>query len=152
MNINIVIKLEADFLLMEANGIKPNYAELGRKYNLDYRTVKKYHQGYKGKPKNRNKPSKLDNYKEVIKQKLEIPRNSRKSVYEFLVDIYGADLIGSYSNFKIYCKKNKLKPNNGTSGGNTRFETEPGDIAECDWLCKASHNQSYEKKKVMRSY
>ena len=134
MNINIVIKLEADFLLMEANGIKPNYAELGRKYNLDYRTVKKYHQGYKGKPKNRNKPSKLDNYKEVIKQKLEIPRNSRKSVYEFLVDIYGVDLIGSYSNFKIYCKKNKLKPNNGTSGGNTRFETEPGDIAECDWL------------------
>ena len=133
MNINIVIKLEADFLLMEANGIKPNYAELGRKYNLDYRTVKKYHQGYKGKPKNRNKPSKLDNYKEVIKQKLEISRNSRKSVYEFLVDIYGVDLIGSYSNFKIYCKKNKLKPSNGTSGGNTRFETEPGDIAECDW-------------------
>lgn len=36
---------------MDLNGIKPNYAELGRKYGLDYRTVKKYHEGYPGEPK-----------------------------------------------------------------------------------------------------
>lgn len=133
MNINTISQLEAELILMDLNDIKPNYAELGRKYGLDYRTVKKYHQGYQGKPKTRDKPSKLDNYKEVIVQKLEIPRNSRKSVYEFLVDKYGVELIGSYSNFKIYCRKNKLKPNNDSTGGNTRFETEPGDMAQCDW-------------------
>ena len=27
-------------------GIKPNYAELARKYNCDYRTIKKYNEGY----------------------------------------------------------------------------------------------------------
>ena len=133
MNVNKILKLKAEFLLMEENGIKPNFAELARKYDLDYRTVKKYYEGYVGKPKNRNKPSKLDNYKEVIKQKLNIPRNSRKSVYEFLVDTYGYDNIGSYSNFKVYCKKHKLKPNKESSGGTTRYETEPGDMAQADW-------------------
>ena len=29
--------------------IKPNYTELGRKYNCDPRTVKKYNNGYEGK-------------------------------------------------------------------------------------------------------
>ena len=133
MNINEKSKLETEFMLMEANDIKPNYAALGRKYDLDYRTVKKYHEGYKGKPKNRVKPSKLDNYREVIIQKLQIPRNSRKSVYEFLIDQFGIELIGSYSNFKTYCRKNKLKPNNGSSGGDTRYETEPGEMGQCDW-------------------
>ena len=35
--------------------IKPNYAELGRKYKCDPRTVKKYNNGYEGKPKNKRK-------------------------------------------------------------------------------------------------
>ena len=51
---------------MDLNNLKPNYAELARKYNLDYRTVKKYHEGYEGKPRSRDKPSKLDKYRSVI--------------------------------------------------------------------------------------
>ena len=35
--------------------IKPNYAALGRQYGMDWRTVKKYHQGYRGKLKSRDK-------------------------------------------------------------------------------------------------
>ena len=46
-----VDELMADFRVIELMGSKPNYAELGRKYGLDPRTVKKYHDGYKGKPK-----------------------------------------------------------------------------------------------------
>ena len=133
MNVNRFIQLESELRIMDLTGIKPNYAELGRKYGMDYRTVKKYHEGYEGKPKTRDKPSKLDKYMEVIIQKLEIPRNSRRSVYEFLVDKHGYDNVGSYSNFKIYCKKNNLKPVKSSSGGDTLYETNPGDMAQADW-------------------
>lgn len=134
MNITFILQLIAELNIMDISGIKPNYAALARKYDMDYRTVKKYHEGYQGKPKNRNKPSKLDEYEEVIIEKLSIPRTTMKGVHEFLVDQYGKDKIGSYSNFKIFCKKNKIKPKKlNQSGGTTRYETNPGDMAQCDW-------------------
>lgn len=133
MNINSIAQLRTELNIMDLNNLKPNYAELARKYGLDYRTVKKYHEGFEGKAKSRDKPSKLDKHIDVIKEKLEIPRISKKGVYEWLVDKYGFNEIGSYSNFKTYCTKHKLKKSNIQSGGSTRFETEPGDLAECDW-------------------
>ncbi len=42
---------------------KPNFAALGRRYDVDWRTVKKYYDGYEGKPIHRNKSSKLDKYR-----------------------------------------------------------------------------------------
>ena len=51
-------------------GIKPNYAELARKYNCDYRTIKKYNEGYEGKAKMRERYSHLMKYEEEIKEKL----------------------------------------------------------------------------------
>ena len=47
--------LQGELTLMDNLDIKPNYAALGRKYGMDWRTVKKYHEGYKGKPNNREK-------------------------------------------------------------------------------------------------
>ncbi len=35
--------------------IKPSFLELAREYGIDRRTVKKYYEGYEGKPKTRNK-------------------------------------------------------------------------------------------------
>lgn len=58
---------KGELSLMKNLGINPNFAALGREYSMDPRTVKKYYEGYKGKPKNRNKPSKLDKYKDVIR-------------------------------------------------------------------------------------
>ncbi len=135
MNITVILQLIAELKIMDFTNTKPNYAALARKYSMDYRTVKKYHEGYQGKPKNRNKSSKLDEHKVVIIEKLNIPRTTMKGVHEFLVDQYGMDKIGSYSNFKTYCKKNKLKPKKSSQsgGGSTRYETEPGDMAQCDW-------------------
>ena len=83
MNSNDFYQLAAELNVMDFTKSKPNYADLARKYDMDYRTVKKYHEGYKGKPKNRAKPSRLDQYKELIIEKLSIPRISRKGVYEF---------------------------------------------------------------------
>lgn len=135
MNETKILQLLAELSIMDFTNSKPNYADLARKYGMDYRTIKKYHEGYEGKSKNRNKPSKLDIYKVVIIEKFKIPRTSMKGVYEFLVDQYGEASIGSYSNFKTYCKNKKLKPvkRNISVGGNTRYETVQGDMAQCDW-------------------
>ena len=136
MNETKVLQLIAELHIMDFTNSKPNYADLARKYGMDYRTIKKYHEGYQGKPKSRNKPSKLDEYKVIIIEKFNIPRTSKKGVYEFLVDQYGETSIGSYSNFKAYCNKKNLKPvkrNTSSGGGNTRYETVQGDMAQCDW-------------------
>ena len=133
MNNSIEKKLRNEFYLMDISNIKPNFAALARKYGLDYRTVKKYYEGYEGKPKTRNKPSKLDPHKETIKEKFMIPRLSKKGVYEFLCDQYGADEIGTYSNFNAYCKKHNLIPGKNKKSGSTRYETSPGDMAQADW-------------------
>ena len=76
-------KLKQELLIMKTNNIKPNYAELARIHNCDYRTVKKYDNGYKGKPTTRNKESRLDKYKDEIKSKLELPGSTIKGTYEF---------------------------------------------------------------------
>ena len=54
----MVNNLQGELIIMDSMDIKPNYAALGRKYGMDWRTVKKYHEGYKGKPSTRNKSSK----------------------------------------------------------------------------------------------
>ena len=69
-NMRELNKLKQELLIMKTNNIKPNYAELARIHNCDYRTVKKYDNGYEGKPNTRNKESRLDKYKDEIKNKL----------------------------------------------------------------------------------
>ncbi|WP_096231828.1 hypothetical protein [Thermoanaerobacterium sp. RBIITD] len=53
--------------ILKVMEIKPNFSELAREYGVDRRTVKKYYEGYEGKPKTRNKQSKLDKYYDEIK-------------------------------------------------------------------------------------
>jgi len=60
MNSHILNMLKADLTVLDKLEIKPNFADLARKYKMDYRTVKKYYEGYEGKPKNRKTKSKLD--------------------------------------------------------------------------------------------
>lgn len=128
MNIN----LKGELAIMDSMNLKPNYAALGRKYGMDYRTVKKYHNGYEGRPKTRNKKSKLDYYRTEIVDKLKIKRLTVKGVYEFMVKKYGIERIGTYSNFNKYITKNKLKPQK-KEGGNPRYEKELGEQAQIDW-------------------
>ena len=124
--------LKGELSLMDSLGIKPNYAALGRKYEMDWRTVKKYHNGYEGKPTTRNKRSKLDSYKSEIADKLTIKRITVRGVYEFMVKKYGISRIGSYPNFNRYVIENKLKPTSNTDG-HPRFEKGPGEQGQIDW-------------------
>ena len=117
--------------ILKMSGSKPNFSELGRLYGVDRKTVKKYYDGYEGKPQHHSKSSILDKHKELIEQKLSIKGTNIVSVYEFLVDKYGSE-VGSYSNFRKYVKSKGLKPAK-TEKGHPRFETEPGLQAQADW-------------------
>ena len=123
-------KLKQELLIMKTNNIKPNYAELARIHNCDYRTVKKYDNGYEGKPTTREKESKLDKYKDEIKSKLELPGSTIKGTYEFFKAKDNS--IGNYSNFYKYSKNNNFKKKNNNSF-HPRYETEFGKQLQFDW-------------------
>ena len=113
--------LKGELAVMDSLGIKPNYTALGKKYGMDPRTVKKYHNGYEGRSATRNKGSKLDAYKTEIADKLTIRRITIQGVYEFMVKKYGIGRIGTYSNFNKYVKRNRLKPKTQVNG-HPRFD------------------------------
>ena len=94
--------LKGELAIMDSLETKPNYAALGRKYGMDWRTVKKYHNGYEGRSPTRKKGSKLDQYKTEISEKLTIKRITVRGIYEFMVKKYGIEHIGSYTNDAVY--------------------------------------------------
>ena len=65
-----ILKLRQELLVLKTLNIKPNYSELSRLYGCDRRTVQKYNNGYSKENLTRDKTSKLDKYKEDIKNKL----------------------------------------------------------------------------------
>ena len=127
MNIALLTQLK----LIKLSKLKPNFSELSRLYKMDRRTVKKYYEGYSGKPSHRNKSSKLDKYKQVIQLKLAIKGIKIRSVYEFILSELDP-CIGTYSNFLKFVKTNKLKPRTQLHG-HPRYETAPGIQAQVDW-------------------
>lgn len=131
MEKNIEGELNAMKMVRMAN-TRIVYAELAREYCLDWRTVKKYCNGYSGKPKSRNKMSKLDKYKDTIVNKLTLRRITVKGVYEFMVTKYGIKSIGSYSNFIRYVKEKQLKTK-AKIVAHPRYEVPMGKQAQVDW-------------------
>ena len=115
---------------MKTQRIKPNYAELARLHECDYRTVKKYNNGYEGKSKNRAKESRLDKYRNDIKNKLLLPGSTIKGTYEYFNE--QDNNIGNYSNFYKYVIKEKIKPIKNNKF-HPRYETDPGKQLQFDW-------------------
>ena len=62
-------KVRSDILVLETLGIKPNYSELSRIYNIDRRTIQKYKNGYSKNKETNNRKSKLEPLKDEIKEK-----------------------------------------------------------------------------------
>ena len=122
-------KLKQELLIMKTLNIKPNYSALSRKYGMDRRTVKKYHEGYEGKSKTRNKGSILDKYKDEIKEKLNLSGATISGTYQYFSE---KEDIGTYSNFYKYVQKEKLMPKK-KNNVHPRFETEFGKQLQFDW-------------------
>ncbi|MCJ8081458.1 IS21 family transposase [Staphylococcus aureus] len=114
-------------------GIKPNYAELGRQYNCDPRTVKKYYEAGKEnelerlkKRQQNKKASKLDLFKEIINKKIELGCTAM-AIFKY-IEKKGYE--GKYTILREYCKNKKQ---NETKKATIRVETNPGIAAQVDW-------------------
>ena len=114
--------------------IKPNFAALGREYGCDYRTAKKKYEIEKQiengiEIKNRNRIHIIDEYKDLIDNKLEtIPGITAYSIYYFLK--VEKEYKGSYSSIRNYVRENKDKRKKPAT---IRVEPIVGKVAEVDW-------------------
>lgn len=112
---------------LKKEGLKPNYSKVARRYNCDYRTVKRYFEEPAEKISSKTKkPSKLDDFREIIKEKLEYDA-SIVSIYHFILK---KGYKGKYTILREYCRTLK---NQGQKKATIRFETNPGLQAQVDW-------------------
>lgn len=120
-------ELKKELMLFKMTKIKPNYAALGRKYNCDPRTIKRYlTQNHADKRRNsKRRSSKLDPYREIIKDKYQTC--SATAIFYFIKEL-GYE--GGISILRDYChqlkKANNQKPI-------IRIETAPGEVGQVDW-------------------
>ena len=127
----LICELRKEITIMKTMEIKPNYSALAKEYNLDYRTVKRYYEGYDGKPYHHNKKSKLIELDSVIEEKMNLKGTKVSALYFFLQEEYNYK--GSYSNLTYYVRKtNKRKKQK--SQGTPRFETDIGIQIQFDWV------------------
>lgn len=122
-----------DLLILKQMNLKPNFSELSRIYDIDRHTVAKY--WYNGGIKiMERKPRKsiLDQYVEDIQALFRKPGVSKRAAFEYLLDKYGAENIGTYNNFRYYTWKRDLKPQR-TVKPHVRFETRPAQQLQVDW-------------------
>lgn len=122
-----------DLLILKQLNIKPNFSELARIYDMDRHTVAKYWRngGIKHMEK-KSRKSILDQYEEEIRTLLKKPGVNKRAAYEYLLDKYGSDHIGTYNNFKYYTWKREMQPQK-SSKPHVRFETKPGQQLQVDW-------------------
>lgn len=127
----IICELRKEITIMKTMNIKPNFSSLAKEYNLDYRTVKRYYDGYDGKPAHHNKNSKLLELNNIIEEKMNLKGAKISSLYFFLQEEYNYK--GSYSNLTYYIRKNNKRPKT-KSKGSPRFETDIGEQIQFDWV------------------
>ena len=117
--------------IMKQEGVKPNYAELARRWNCDYRTVKRYFEEDVVPIRKPPKPSKLDPYKQIIEDKVYLGCTA-SSIYHFIIKPKpdGTKYEGKYTILRQYVKSIKVE---GEQKATIRFETNPGLQAQVDW-------------------
>ena len=118
--------------MIDTYEIKPNFAYLSRKYGLDPRTVKKYYKGYDGKSTKRKKISMLDEYAELIKEKLSLPGSKISAVYFYLKN--EKDYKGGYSTLTYFVRKHPEIQRKAKNDSHVRYESRIGEQLQFDWV------------------
>lgn len=124
-----------DLTIMKQIGIKPNFSELSRVYHVDRHTIAKHYKegGVTCKMK-QEYHNYLEEYKDEITEKLNIPGATKFGVFKYFEAKYGSEIFRSYSTFCYYARK--------INAGHTRskhkkphvfFETDPGHQLQVDW-------------------
>lgn len=134
--------------IMTKEKLKVNYAELGRTWNVDQRTAKKYFLAESGpekqKIKKQTRTSKISHLHDTMihllsKENYNQTRQFfayKRVLYQYLCDNHGLQC--SQSGFRAYIRRHpelnnyfrKTKSNNEPV---IRFETPPGEQAQLDW-------------------
>lgn len=148
VNVNTEIKINSleDLhklrVLMEVNNLKVNKSQIAREVGVDARTVGKYLNGY-AKPITRNRQSKIDNFKPIIRSLLSEESIQvfyyKRVLWQYLKDNHGLDC--AQSSFRRYISNNpefndyfKRRKKGYISNNSTmRFETDKGQQAQLDW-------------------
>jgi len=121
---------EAIFMEKKEKG-EINYAAIGRKYNCDPRTVKRYFNARDENPTER-KPrviqKKTDGFEEIISEKYLKYQAPAIAIYKLIKKKYG--YTGSYTTIKSFIHNLKEDKINEAT---IRFETNPGLQCQIDW-------------------
>ena len=111
--------------IMKQEGAKPNYAEIARRWDCDYRTVKRYFEQDVVPIRKITKPSKLDQFKGIIDEKVNIGCTA-SSIYHFILK---KGYKGKETILRDYVRLIKVE---GQQKATIRFETNPGLQAQVD--------------------
>ena len=111
--------------IMKHEGLKPNYAEIARRWDCDYRTVKRYFEQDVVPVRRITKPSKLDQFKGIIDEKVNIGCTA-SSIYHFILK---KGYKGKETILRDYVRSIKVE---GQQKATIRFETNPGLQAQVD--------------------
>ena len=125
------IKEKMEVLKLNNDNVKPNFHELGRQRGYDYRTAKKYF--FQDKQPSHNssvhkRKSVLDDFKEIIEDKINHGITNIMSIYLFIRDEKG--YTGKYSTVRTYASSLKKEK---TKKATIRIETTPDISGQVDW-------------------
>ncbi len=129
MEMNLIGELK----IMKELEIKPNFSNLAEKYGVDRHTAKKYYDnGGIPERKKVERKSMWDPYYDEIIDLMNIDGVSKRSVYQYLLNEYGDNIIGTYEGFKSYTLKHGIVVRKDTNP-HPRYETDPGEQLQVDW-------------------
>jgi len=130
------LDLEIGELLMTHKNI--NISHLAFKYGVTRNTIRSHIDALENKNKKERKRRECGilSFDAYIKEQIQKHDPSIKSLYMDILNMSSYDKIGSYSNFKQYIERhyNDLRIEAREKTAKYRFETEPGDQLQVDWI------------------